>query len=96
MTEITGYTMDDINRNGWYQTLYPDPELQMRAIERMQSMRQGDDISREEWLITRADNTKRLLNISTTMINSEDGTAHVLGLMQDITERRQAKVFTLS
>ncbi len=91
MTEITGYTMDDINRNGWYQTLYPDPELQMRAIERMQSMRQGDDISREEWLITRADNTKRLLNISTTMINSEDGTAHVLGLMQDITERRQAE-----
>jgi PAS domain S-box-containing protein len=89
MTEITGYTMDYINHNGWYQTLYPDPELQSKAIERMKNMRQGDDISREEWLITRADKAQRLLSISTSLINSEDGTAHVLGLMQDITERRQ-------
>src|SRR4030042_2535460 len=35
MIEITGYSMDEINRLGWYQTMYPDPEVQARAIERV-------------------------------------------------------------
>jgi len=91
MTEITGYTMDYINRNGWYQTLYPDPELQLKAIELMNNIRQGEDVYNEEWFITRADQVQRIfLSISTSIINSEDGTVNVLGLIQDITDRKQA------
>ncbi len=33
MTYITGYTLEEINKNGWYQTVYPDPETQARAEE---------------------------------------------------------------
>ena len=88
MIEITGYTMNEINRQGWYQTMYPDPEIQARAIERMARMRQGDDIVGEEWEITRADGEKRLLSISTSVLQTGDGIAHVLALMQDITERK--------
>jgi PAS domain S-box-containing protein len=91
MIEITGYTMNEINRLGWYQTMYPDPEIQARAIERMARMRQGDDIVGEEWEITRADGEKRLLSISTSVLQTGDGIAHVLALMQDITERKQAE-----
>ncbi|MBU0988268.1 MAG: PAS domain-containing protein, partial [Proteobacteria bacterium] len=40
MTVITGYTMEDINEQGWYQTMYPDPEVQKRAVERMVKMRE--------------------------------------------------------
>ena len=91
MIEITGYTMNEINRLGWYQTMYPDPEVQARAIERMARMRQGDDIVGDEWEITRADGEKRLLSISTSVLETGDGIAHVLALMQDITEHKQAE-----
>jgi len=91
MIEITGYTMNEINRLGWYQTMYPDPEIQARAIERMARMRQGDNIVGEEWEITRADGEKRLLSISTSVLQTGDGIAHVLALMQDITKRKRAE-----
>ena len=91
MSEITGYTVEEINRLGWHQTVYPDPELQAKAIEHMKRMRQGEDIRAEEWEITRADGGKRVLNISTSVVESNDGLVHVLALMQDITERKRAK-----
>lgn len=90
--------MDEINRMGWYQTLYPDHELQARAIERMKRMRQSKDLSSEEWEITRADGNKRVLSISSSVVESGDGVAHILALMQDITERKrmEEEVLTLS
>jgi diguanylate cyclase (GGDEF)-like protein/PAS domain S-box-containing protein len=91
MTEITGYTVEEINRLGWYQTVYPDPELQAKAIERMKRMRQSKDLRGEEWEITRADGNKRVLNISTSVVESDDGVVHVLAFMQDITERKRAQ-----
>jgi two-component system, cell cycle sensor histidine kinase and response regulator CckA len=90
MTEITGYTLEEINRLGWYQTVYPDSELRIKATERMQRMRQRNDLHAEEWEITRADGSKRVLHISTSVVESGDGLVHVLALMQDITERKQA------
>jgi predicted signal transduction protein with EAL and GGDEF domain len=55
MVEITGYRMEDINRVGWYQTLYPDPGIQERARDRMERMRTGEDLRNERWEIRRAD-----------------------------------------
>ncbi|MGD9158397.1 MAG: PAS domain S-box protein [Desulfobacteraceae bacterium] len=89
MTEITGYTLDEINKLGWYQSVYPDPELQQKAVERMSSMRKGDDIKAEEWNILTKDNIKKTLSISTSVLKEENGEVHVLAVMQDITERKQ-------
>jgi PAS domain S-box-containing protein len=91
MTEITGYTIEEINRMGWYQTVYPDPEVQQKAIARMSAMRVGDNIRGEEWEITCADGTKKKLLISTSIVMHDNGRVHVLGLMQDITARVQAE-----
>jgi PAS domain S-box-containing protein len=91
MQEITGYTMDEINRLGWYQTVYPDSEVRERIIERMERMRQGDDLVAEEWEITRKDGLKRLLAISTSVITTEGDKSHVLALMHDITEEKKAQ-----
>jgi PAS domain S-box-containing protein len=91
MKEIAGYTMDEINRLGWYQTVYPDLEVQAKAMERMSKMRHGDNLHTEEWEITRADGEKRTLSISTTIIQVEDGAVHVLAFMEDITERKRAE-----
>lgn len=41
MAELTGYSMDEINRLGWYQTVYRDPAVQERARLRMDAMRRG-------------------------------------------------------
>lgn len=89
MIEITGCTMEEINERGWYQTVYPDPEIQERARQRMERMRQGDDLRFERWEITRADGAKRLIAISTSILTTGDGEVHVLGLMHDFTAEEQ-------
>jgi PAS domain S-box-containing protein len=91
MAEITGYTMEEINRLGWYQQLYPDKDIQETARRRMAEMRDGSDLIGEEWEITRKDGTKRFISISTSAVVSQDGTPHVLALMHDLTDRKRAE-----
>ena len=54
-------------------------------------MRQGENLRAEEWEITRADGGKRTLSISTVFVGSEHGAAHILAIMRDITEQKQAE-----
>jgi PAS domain S-box-containing protein len=91
MQEISGYSMEEINRVGWYQSVYPDLQVQKRAQERMARMRNGEDLQDEEWEITRSDGRKRILQIATTVLRSSDGLTHVLALMHDVTERKRAE-----
>ncbi len=90
--EITGYTREEINEIGWYQALYPDPALRQKAVERMASMRLGQDIHAEEWAITARDGSKKTVNISTSVLKVDDNEqVHVLALLQEITERKRAE-----
>jgi len=89
MTEITGCTMDEINRLGWYQTMYPDPQTRAQAIDRMARMRRAEDLTSEEWVITRPDGQERTLLISTSVLVSNHPQTHVLAVMLDITQRKQ-------
>jgi PAS domain S-box-containing protein len=91
MTEITGYTIDEINRLGWYQSMYPDADTRHQAIERMDRMRVGDNLQAEEWVVTTKGGKKKPLSISTSVIKEDSGKAHILAIMQDITDRKQAE-----
>lgn len=91
MSEITGYSLAEINRRGWYQSLYPDPEVRARAVERMARMRTGDDLQAEEWTITRSDGQLRCIAISTRVVHGPQGQLFVLAVMQDVTERKRAE-----
>ncbi|WP_324282845.1 PAS domain S-box protein [Cyanobacterium aponinum UTEX 3221] len=91
MEEITGYTLEEINQKGWYQSLYPDPDLREKAIERMKRMRQGEHIHKEIWRIIRADSQPRLIQISTCIVQKMDNSTHILALMQDVTEQKRAE-----
>ena len=91
MTELTGYTIDEINLSGWYQTVYPDSVIQEQAIKRMEEMRHGNDLRGEEWEITRSDGNKKWLSISTSIVKDENNTVHVMAVMTDITDRKQAE-----
>ena len=91
MTEITGYSMEEINKLGWYQTMYPDPEVQKRAIERMAKMREGNNIRGEEWVVTTKSRGKIPLSISTSIIKKEDGKVHVMAIIRDIAKSKKAE-----
>ena len=54
-------------------------------------MREGDDLIAEPWTITRKDSVERVLEVSTSVFSTVSGVAHVLGLMQDVTERNRAQ-----
>jgi len=91
MVEITGYTIEEINRLGWYQTMYPDPVVQEKAVERMDRMRDGDNIISEEWIITDKKGREKPLIISTSVLKTEEDKTHVLAVMHDITEHKRAE-----
>lgn len=91
MVELTGYTMEQINELGWYQSLYPDPEKQQNAIDRMNEMRTGNNLIHEEWEIVRADKQKRIFSISTRLVLTTPDQANVLALIQDVTDKRKAE-----
>ena len=91
MTELTGYTIDEINLSGWYQTVYPDPDIQQKAIKRMEEMRHGNELQGEEWEITRSDGNKKWLSISTSIVKDENNIVHVMAIMSDITNRKEAE-----
>ncbi|KIX16092.1 PAS domain S-box protein [Dethiosulfatarculus sandiegensis] len=88
MVRLTGYEMDQINRLGWYQTVYPDPDYQKKARDRMLRMRLGDNLKAEEWEIVRADGGKKIVRISTSTVMDADGTPHSLAIIQDATKFR--------
>ncbi len=87
MERLTGYSVEEINARGWYQSVYPDPELRARAIERMERMRAGEDLIAEPWEITCKDGQRRTVAITTRVLpHPEGGPVPVLALMQDVTE----------
>ncbi|MBD2653768.1 PAS domain S-box protein [Synechocystis sp. FACHB-383] len=88
METITGYSREEINQCGWYQTLYPDEQSRQRAIARMKAVAFGVDMVKEEWQIVRRDGVLRTIEISTALITSKNET-NVLAVIQDITEQRK-------
>ncbi len=91
MVDLTGYALEEINAKGWYQSVYPDPEVQIRAKARMGMMREGINLEAEEWEITRADGEKRTLRISTSLLGPGGGKPSVLAIMQDVSALRQSE-----
>lgn len=86
METLTGYTMAEINRLGWYQTVYREPDVQERARARMERMRRGEDLVREEWMITRKDGARRTVEISTRVVRHDPDGPQVMAVMRDITD----------
>ena len=89
MVELTGYDLEEINRKGWYQSVYPDPDIQAKAIARMAAMREGIHLEAETWEITRADGINCSLRISTSVLDHGDGKPHVLAIMHDVTQLKR-------
>ncbi len=91
MVKLTGYSLEDINRLGWYQAVFADQDVREKARQRMERMRLGDHLRGEDWMITRKDGARRTVSIHTAPCGFADGEPLVLAVMQDITERKCAE-----
>ncbi len=91
MIEITGYTLEEINNSGWYQSVYPDPEVQARVKANWDRIREGDNLNQEEWEIIRKDGQRRQMLISTRVVPGGETGMNVLAVMNDITERKRTE-----
>lgn len=92
MTQMTGYSMDEVNRIGWFEALYPDPLERNRAVARLETLQTGKDLRSEAWEITRKDGRRRVLQITTSILPVGGEQRHILGLMDDVTERRASEI----
>lgn len=96
MASITGFTMEEINRLGWFKTVYPNEQSRSRAMARAALLWEGEDLRGEEWEITRKDGERRMLAFSTSGIRGEDGVAGTVVFAQDVTERHRAEALRLA
>lgn len=90
MREITGYTMEEVNRLGWCKTFCPDPVDEQRMRERLELAPAGEDLRAEEWAVTTKWGEKRTCTISTSVAHEETDGALVLTVIRDITDHRKA------
>ena len=86
MTAITGCTRDEINRQGWIQTLHADASDQ--DLARLHELTRGRNPGRR-WANTRPDRVRRVVSLSTSRLEEPAGVNSIVFLLEDVTERRK-------
>jgi PAS domain S-box-containing protein len=89
MTKITGYRMKEINKLGWYQSLYPNPVIRKKAMNRITGITEGKDIIGEEWTIKTKSGKNKVLSISASIIKTEKSRADIIFLITNVTEKEK-------
>lgn len=87
--EISGYTMQEINTHGWYQSVYITPEQQERARQRMFSILDGKSLRGLETEITTRSGQLRTLRIASSLISGPDEQQWVLAILDDISDQKK-------
>ncbi len=90
MAEITGFSIEEVNRTGWHKVFFSTEKEQRLALKGLERAKRKKRLTIEEWRVMRADGEKRYFRISTTVlpINESGADSHVLTLVSDITERK--------
>ncbi|MHC1728228.1 MAG: PAS domain S-box protein [Syntrophobacteraceae bacterium] len=91
MSEITGYTREQINGLGWHQGLYANSRSQAKEQDPIRRSLGGEGPITEELEITRADGSKRTVRISTAILSEGNRSVQVLAVVGDITRQRLAE-----
>lgn len=90
MTEITGYTMAEMNELGT-QILWPEPGEHARVMAALARAAEGESLDAAESRIVNRDGARRVVEISTSVVASEAQERAVVFLVHDVSHRKQAE-----
>lgn len=88
MIDITGYTLEEVNRNDILQTLFLNFKPDMKKLQWIEAKSKNCTMD-EEIEIRRKDGEIRYLSINTSIVKSDKGVPHILSLVRDITKEKQ-------
>ncbi len=91
MKAITGYGVEEINELGWHEALFQDRVERERAGDQLRRVFDGGDLTGVEWRITDKAGSERIVEVSTSLLDSADQGPNVLTLINDVTDRRRAE-----
>lgn len=91
MEKITGYTLQEINKLGWYQTIYPHGNFHNKTVAQIREMHTTSHLMNITRAVIHKNSQKRLVAISSTTLNNEHNQPHTLAIMQDITQTNEAQ-----
>ena len=89
MEQISGYTREEVEREGWFNLAFPTPERQAEAMLLAQEALEGG-LPYVELEIVRKDGSTRWLSVATTPVTL-GGEVFNLAMFTDVTPRRQAE-----
>jgi diguanylate cyclase (GGDEF)-like protein/PAS domain S-box-containing protein len=87
MEKASGYTREEVNRDGWYNLVFPDPEIRDQAIRTTMRVMLGK-VSYFELPIVRKDGETAWLSFSFTPVEVA-GKQYNLSVTTDVTHRKQ-------
>lgn len=87
LQEITGYTMEEINKQDLAVLIYPDVADRQEAISRLNEITTENKNSDVETKIRTKDGLERIVSVSTSLIKYK-GNEMFLSIWRDITERK--------
>ena len=90
MIELTGYTLEEINRLGWRETVYTTPVERREAEERLHQVLDGNQLLNREIEIRCKNGDRKTLAVSTSFVDLGNNRG-IVGVMQDITDRKRGE-----
>lgn len=91
MTEITGYTIEEINQIGLLRAIHPDLDDRHAARKFANHIWERTNILAKEESFARKDGTQRTVTVSASHVELEEGEIAAVALLHDITERKLAE-----
>ena len=90
MEELTGYSMEEINRLGWQKALHPqDPDAPSPFDWLSVQGECAACVEPEETVVNAKDGTRKTFRISMSWLRTEEGHEALLAIVRDVTEKKK-------
>ncbi|MGV8118144.1 MAG: ATP-binding protein [Candidatus Xenobiia bacterium LiM19] len=89
MTELSGFTMADVNEKGVINCFFRDTRQKKKARQRIRTMINKKMFIRDEWFCQSKDGRTRVLSISPSIISENESSVDLLAIVADMTRIKE-------
>lgn len=89
MSEISGFTMADVNEKGILNCFFRDTRQKKKARQRIRTMINNRVFTRDEWSCQSKDGRTRVLSVSPSIINENEVSVNILAIIADMTRIKE-------